>query len=60
MKIKFEDSSRKNPDDKGKLEALREALKEGEDSGSADYSLDDLLAELDSKAYTAGRAFEQS
>lgn len=30
-----------------KLAALRQALKEGEDSGIAKYSLDDLLEELD-------------
>jgi len=33
-----------------KLAALRKALKEGEDSGKADYSLKGLLAELDSES----------
>ena len=32
-----------------KLYALRQALKNGEDSGLADYSLDGLIAELDSE-----------
>ena len=31
-----------------KLYALRQALKEGEESGLADYSLNDLIGELDS------------
>jgi antitoxin ParD1/3/4 len=30
-----------------KLTALRQTLKEGEDSGFADYSLSDLIEELD-------------
>lgn len=30
-----------------KLEALRQALKEGEDSGRTDYSLNSLIDELD-------------
>jgi antitoxin ParD1/3/4 len=30
-----------------KLAALRKALKEGEDSGVAEYSIDGLIAELD-------------
>ena len=30
-----------------KLAALRQALKEGEDSGFADYSLNELIEELD-------------
>jgi len=30
-----------------KLQALRQALKEGEDSGRADYSMESLLDELD-------------
>jgi len=33
-----------------KLDALRLALKQGEDSGTADYSLKGLLDELDSEA----------
>lgn len=33
-----------------RLAALRQALKEGEDSGRADYSLKGLLDELDSEA----------
>jgi antitoxin ParD1/3/4 len=33
-----------------KLAALRQALKEGEASGRADYSLKSLLAELDSES----------
>ena len=32
-----------------KLEVLRRALQEGEASGSADYALNDLLAELDAE-----------
>jgi antitoxin ParD1/3/4 len=32
-----------------KLEVLRRVLQEGEASGSADYSLNDLLAELDAE-----------
>ncbi|ETW93076.1 MAG: antitoxin [Candidatus Entotheonella factor] len=32
-----------------KLAALRQALKEGEDSGIADYSLEELLDELDNE-----------
>ncbi len=32
-----------------KLAALRQALKEGEDSGIADYSLEGLLDELDNE-----------
>ena len=30
-----------------KLQALRQALKEGEESGRADYSLESLVADLD-------------
>jgi antitoxin ParD1/3/4 len=33
-----------------KLYALRQALKEGEESGLADYSLNDLIDELDSES----------
>ena len=33
-----------------KLIALRQALKEGEESGFADYSLDGLIEELDSES----------
>jgi antitoxin ParD1/3/4 len=33
-----------------KLQALRQALKEGEESGFADYSLDGLIDELDSES----------
>jgi len=33
-----------------KLAALRQALKEGEESGTADYSLDKLIEELDSES----------
>jgi antitoxin ParD1/3/4 len=33
-----------------KLIALRQALKEGEDSGFAEYSLDGLIEELDSES----------
>ncbi len=33
--------------EEAKLEALRLALDEGEQSGKADYSLNDLIAELD-------------
>ena len=32
-----------------KLTALRQALREGEESGRADYSLQELIAELDSE-----------
>ena len=32
-----------------RLEVLRRALQEGEASGSADYALNDLLAELDAE-----------
>jgi antitoxin ParD1/3/4 len=35
-----------------RLAALRQALKEGEDSGRADYSLDGLIAELDEESAT--------
>jgi antitoxin ParD1/3/4 len=35
-----------------KLHALRQALKEGEESGLADYSLNDLIDELDSESQT--------
>ena len=35
-----------------RLQALRQALKEGEDSGRADYSLDGLIAELDEESAT--------
>jgi len=35
-----------------RLQALRQALKEGEDSGGADYSLDGLIAELDEESAT--------
>jgi antitoxin ParD1/3/4 len=35
-----------------KLYALRQALKEGEESGLADYSLNDLIDELDSESQT--------
>jgi len=33
-----------------RLEALRKALKEGEESGRADYSLKGLIAELDNES----------
>lgn len=33
-----------------KLSALRQALEDGEKSGRADYSLTDLIAELDSES----------
>ena len=33
-----------------RLEALQQALKEGEESGRADYSLKGLLAELDNES----------
>lgn len=33
-----------------RLEALRQALKDGEDSGRANYSLKGLIAELDSES----------
>jgi antitoxin ParD1/3/4 len=33
-----------------KLAVLRQALKEGEDSGFADYSLSDLIEELDQES----------
>lgn len=33
-----------------RLEALRQALKEGEESGRADYSLKGLIAELDNES----------
>jgi antitoxin ParD1/3/4 len=33
-----------------RLEVLRRALQEGEASGPAEYSLDDLIAELDAEA----------
>lgn len=32
-----------------KLNALRQALKEGEESGTAEYNLDSLISELDSE-----------
>ena len=35
-----------------KLYALRQALKEGEESGVSDYSLNDLIDELDSENQT--------
>ena len=35
-----------------RLAALRQALREGEDSGRADYSLDGLIAELDEESAT--------
>ena len=35
-----------------KLQALRQKLKEGEDSGLADYSLQELLIELDGEVTT--------
>lgn len=34
-----------------KLVALRRALKEGEESGAADYSLEGLIEELDSEGH---------
>lgn len=33
-----------------RLEALRQALKEGEESGAADYSLKELIEDLDSES----------
>ncbi len=35
--------------EEAKLEVLRHALAEGEQSGRADYSLNDLMAELDAE-----------
>ncbi|MDH5326150.1 MAG: type II toxin-antitoxin system ParD family antitoxin [Gammaproteobacteria bacterium] len=34
-------------DNEAKLETLRQLLKEGEDSGIADYSYDEFIAQLD-------------
>lgn len=34
----------------GKLEALRQALKDGEESGFADYSLEGIIEELDKES----------
>jgi len=34
-----------------KLTALRQALREGEESGRADYSLQELIAELDGEGH---------
>lgn len=43
----WQDAVRLLEEREAKLSALREALKEGEESGRADYSLQSLIAQLD-------------